>query len=42
MLEFNTGCGYIKDNLYTIEEQFEIIDRETKEFLKTREKYLLY
>lgn len=42
MLEFNTGCGYIKDNLYSIDEQFEIIERETKEFLKTREKYLLY
>ena len=42
MLEFNTGCGYIKTGEKTLEEQFEIIDRETKEFGKVREKYLLY
>lgn len=42
MLEFNTGCGYIKTGEKTLEEQFEIIDRETKEFGKIREKYLLY
>ncbi|MDD3122903.1 MAG: DUF1343 domain-containing protein [Candidatus Izemoplasmatales bacterium] len=42
MLELNTGCGYIKDELYDLDEQFKILERETKEFIKIREKYLLY
>ena len=42
MLELNTGCTYIKDNLYSLEEQFAILEKDTKEFKKTREKYILY
>lgn len=42
MLEFNTGCGYIKAGTKTLEEQLEIIDKDTVTFGKTREKYLLY
>jgi uncharacterized protein YbbC (DUF1343 family) len=42
MLELNTGCSYIKENKYTLAEQFEIIDRDTAEFIKTRSKYLIY
>ena len=42
MLQFNTGCNYIMEQKYTLEEQFEILEKETKEFQKTREKYLLY
>lgn len=42
MLEFNTGCGYIKEGKYSLEKQMQIIEEETKEFGKTREKYLLY
>lgn len=42
MLQFNTGCNYIMEDRYTLEEQFEIIDRETKEFTDLRNKYLLY
>lgn len=42
MLEFNTGCTYIKDQTYTLEEQFKIIERDTEEFKKTRAKYLIY
>jgi len=42
MLELNTGCSYIKEKKYTLEEQFDIIEKETKEFIKIREKYLLY
>lgn len=42
MFQFETGCNYILEDKYTLEEQFEILDRETKEFGKTREKYLLY
>lgn len=42
MLQFNTGCNYIKEQEYTLEEQFAILEKETKEFAKTRDKYLLY
>ena len=42
MLQFNTGCDYIMKGTYSLEEQFAIIDRDTKEFGKIREKYLLY
>lgn len=42
MLEFNTGTNYIKDRIYSLEEQYQILERDTKEFSKTREKYLLY
>ena len=42
MLEFNTGTNAIKDRLYTLEEQYKILERDTLEFSKTREKYLLY
>jgi hypothetical protein len=30
------------EDRYTLEEQFEILDRETKEFTDLRNKYLLY
>ncbi len=42
MLQFNTGCNYIKEDRYSLEEQFEILERETKEFSILREKYILY
>jgi len=42
MLEFNTGCSYIKDQIYSLEEQFDILKKETAEFKNTRTKYLLY
>jgi uncharacterized protein YbbC (DUF1343 family) len=42
MLQFNTGCGYIYDDKYTLDEQFAILDKETQEFGKTRQKYLIY
>ena len=42
MLEFNTGCGYIKDGSKPLSEQLEIIDKDTATFGKIREKYLLY
>ena len=42
MLEFNTGCDFIIEKKKTLKEQFEVIDRDTKEFGKIREKYLLY
>lgn len=42
MLEFNTGGSFIKNKEYSLEEQFNILDKDTKEFSKVREKYLLY
>jgi uncharacterized protein YbbC (DUF1343 family) len=42
MLEYNTGTNYIVDRLYTLEEQYQILEKDTLEFNKTREKYLLY
>ncbi len=42
MFQLETGCNYILEGKYTLKEQFEIMDRETKEFGKIREKYLLY
>lgn len=42
MLEFNTGCDYIISRKYSLEEQFKIIDEDTKKFGSIREKYLLY
>ena len=41
-INVNTGCSYISDNLYNLEELHNIIKNDTKEFLKTRSKYLLY
>jgi uncharacterized protein YbbC (DUF1343 family) len=41
-LNLLTGCSYIRDDLYTLEEQFEIIENESAEFTATRDKYLLY
>ena len=40
--ELNTGCDYVKNDKYSIEELFAIIDKDTKAFMKIREKYLLY
>ena len=42
MLQFNTGCQYIMDDLYPLEKQFEILDEDTEKFKITRKKYLLY
>ena len=42
MLEYNTGVGYIKEGRYRLEEQFAIIEKETKEFNEIRKQYLLY
>ncbi len=32
MLQFNTGCNYILEDKYSLEEQFAILDKETVEF----------
>ena len=42
MFQFETGCNYILEDKYSLEEQFEILDKENKEFAIIREKYLLY
>ena len=42
MLELNTGCDYVTKNSKSMEEEFKIIDEDTKKFAKIRNKYLLY
>lgn len=42
MLEFNTGTDKIKNRVYSLEEQYAILEKDTIEFGKTRAKYLLY
>lgn len=42
MLQYNTGCNYIMEKTYTLEEQFAILERDTKKFSTIRQKYLIY
>lgn len=42
MLEFNTGGSFIKDQKYSLEEQYKIIEDGTAEFKTLRENFLLY
>ena len=40
--DLENGESFIREEKYTLEEQFELLERETKEFGTIREKYLLY
>lgn len=40
--ELETGGSFLKDDIYSLEELFALIEKETKEFGKVREKYLIY
>lgn len=42
MLELNTGCDYVINNTKSMEEEFKIIEEDTKKFAEIRNKYLLY
>ena len=42
MLELNTGCTYIKNQKYSLDEQFKILENDTETFKNVRAKYLLY
>lgn len=42
MLNLLTGCSYIKEHKYSLEEQFELIDKDIAAFKEIRAKYLLY
>ena len=41
-LDLNTGCRYITEGTFTLEEQFAIIDQDTNTFKEIRAKYLIY
>ena len=41
-LNLITGCSYIKEHSFTLDQQFYIIEKETKQFMEIRDKYLLY
>lgn len=42
MLELNTGCDYIVNQTYTLEQQIEILKKDTRTFIQKRAKYLMY
>lgn len=42
MLEYETGGSFIKDRLYTLEDQYKILEKDTEEFAILRKQYLLY
>jgi len=42
MLDYNTGGDFIRKDLYNLPELFEILEKDTKEFSKTRTKYFIY
>lgn len=37
-----TGVDYVADMTYTLDELYEIVEKDTNDFIKIREKYLLY
>ena len=41
-INVNTGCDYISKNTYSLDELAEILVNDTLEFLKIRNKYLIY
>ena len=41
-INVNTGCNYISNNTYNLEELHNIIKNDTIEFMKVRKNYLLY
>ncbi|MFA6627977.1 MAG: DUF1343 domain-containing protein, partial [Bacilli bacterium] len=42
MLELNTGCSYIVNDVYTLSQQWELLNHDSKAFKKDRKPYLLY
>lgn len=42
MLELETGGSFLKDMTYSLEEQFCILDSDSKKFNEIRKKYILY
>ncbi|MCK9537128.1 MAG: DUF1343 domain-containing protein [Bacilli bacterium] len=42
MLQYNTGCDYIQKGLYSLDKLYAIIERDSVEFTKMRERYLIY
>lgn len=42
MLNLLTGNRYITDNIFSLDEQYTIIEEDTREFMSIREQYLLY
>ncbi len=42
MFEFETGCDYMIERRYTLEEQWALLDRDEKAFKEIRKPYLIY
>ena len=41
-LNINTGCNFITNHTFTLEQQFKIVDKDSARFLEMRKPYLLY
>ena len=42
MFEFETGCDYIRDMTYTLQEEWDILDKDEATFREIRKNYLIY
>lgn len=42
MLDLNTGGDFIRSNIYTLDQLFEIIKKDSRAFVQKRAKYLMY
>ena len=42
MFEFETGCDYIRDMTYTLQEEWDILDKDEASFREVRKNYLIY
>ncbi len=42
MFEFETGCDYIRDMTYTLQEEWDILDKDEATFKEIRKNYLIY
>ena len=42
MFEFETGCDYIRDMTYTLQQEWDILDQDEASFREVRKNYLIY
>ena len=42
MFEFETGCDYIRDMTYSLQEEWDILDKDEASFKEVRKNYLIY
>ena len=42
LFEFEVGCDYMIDQRYSLEEELELLDIDSKKFAEIRKPYLIY